>query len=307
MIETPQEEQLSQLIWTLGVLRVWTTKQRTHIAILTHPCTYVADVELGFDLGPKLERRLFKKLLPETLQDILVSAPQIFFPLFSNLLQKLNQISSPNLQNLLKSSKKKNKNKQTNKQNVPNFHCFDKGKDKKQHGEKEVYLSLHILININNEEKSGQEFKVEIWSQEIKQRQWRSTTYWLPFNGLLSILSCPQQDQIPSAVTSFSMLPLHQSNYEPKVCHRGFFLLRFCPCRFFHVCFKLTKSNIHSVVCMITFWWKISYPWPISEPETWKFSTPWLSIKGQMIFKSRWPNNTSDSLYFSSSSLGMFH
>ena len=62
---TPQEEQQSQLTWTLGgsqrlnhqpkSIQEWTALQ---------PDTYVADVQLGLHLSPKLEQGLSQKLLP---------------------------------------------------------------------------------------------------------------------------------------------------------------------------------------------------------------------------------------------------
>jgi hypothetical protein len=51
-IGTPQNNQQSQLTWTLGVLRDRTTDQRTYTGWII-ACTYVADVQLGLHVGPE--------------------------------------------------------------------------------------------------------------------------------------------------------------------------------------------------------------------------------------------------------------
>jgi hypothetical protein len=63
-IGTTQEDQQSQLIWTHGVLRD-ESRIREHTWAGAKPtCTYVADVQLGLHLSPKLEQVLSLMLLP---------------------------------------------------------------------------------------------------------------------------------------------------------------------------------------------------------------------------------------------------
>ena len=70
-------------------------------------------------------------------------------------------------------------------------------------------LIAHYMINtitrsplwkkgfISNAGKSGQALKAGTWRQELKQRPWRSTDYWLAPHGLLSLLSYSYQDHQP--------------------------------------------------------------------------------------------------------------
>jgi hypothetical protein len=63
-IGTPQEDQQSQLTWTLRAETEPPTKEQTQ-AGSRPPHTYVADVQLSLHLGPKkLEWGLSQKLLP---------------------------------------------------------------------------------------------------------------------------------------------------------------------------------------------------------------------------------------------------
>lgn len=65
-IVIPQEDQQTQLSWTLGALRVWSPNQRVYLNYISrHPCMYITDVQVGLHVGPKqMEWRQSKKLLP---------------------------------------------------------------------------------------------------------------------------------------------------------------------------------------------------------------------------------------------------
>jgi hypothetical protein len=51
-IGTPQEDQQSQLTWTLGDLRDWSLTKKHTQARPGPPCTNVADVQLDLHVGP---------------------------------------------------------------------------------------------------------------------------------------------------------------------------------------------------------------------------------------------------------------
>jgi len=64
-IGTLQEDQQSQLTWTLGALRDGTTNKEHTQARARPSGSYVADVQLGFHVGPEqLEWGLAQKLFP---------------------------------------------------------------------------------------------------------------------------------------------------------------------------------------------------------------------------------------------------
>ena len=60
-IGTPQEEQQSQLTWTLRVLRDSTTNQRIYMAEPRPPCIYVAHMRLGLHVVPNNWSRGYPK------------------------------------------------------------------------------------------------------------------------------------------------------------------------------------------------------------------------------------------------------
>jgi hypothetical protein len=69
---------------------------------------------------------------------------------------------------------------------------------KNQAGEKRVYLaytSTLLFIIKGSQDKSSN--RTGTWRQELMQRQWRGTAYWLAPCGLLCMLSCRTQDHQP--------------------------------------------------------------------------------------------------------------
>lgn len=54
--------------------------------------------------------------------------------------------------------------------------------------EEKGFISISSLQSVHHPEDSGQELKVGIWSQVLKQRPQRSTDYWIVPYGLLSLL-----------------------------------------------------------------------------------------------------------------------
>jgi len=69
---------------------------------------------------------------------------------------------------------------------------WKKHHDPKHLGEGRVCLSLHFDIIC-----STTELKAGTGRQELKQRPWRITAYWLASHGLLSLLSCRTEDHQP--------------------------------------------------------------------------------------------------------------
>ena len=64
-IGTPQEDQQSQLIWTLWLSESESSSKEPTWTEPRPPCTYVANVQLGLHVGPiQLVKGLTQKLLP---------------------------------------------------------------------------------------------------------------------------------------------------------------------------------------------------------------------------------------------------
>ena len=82
--------------------------------------------------------------------------------------------------------------------------------DQKQAGEKGFIwlIPLHHSPLVE-EEKSREELKqAGTWRQELMQRSWRNTVYWLIQHGLLSLLSYRTQDhQLRGGITSNGLGP----------------------------------------------------------------------------------------------------
>jgi hypothetical protein len=60
-IRTWQVDQQSQLTWTLGALRDWSTNQRNTWAGPRPPCTKVVDKQLGLHVGPQQLEQVYPK------------------------------------------------------------------------------------------------------------------------------------------------------------------------------------------------------------------------------------------------------
>jgi hypothetical protein len=67
---------------------------------------------------------------------------------------------------------------------------------KNQVGMERVYLAyISIMLFIFEGSQDRNSNRVGTWRQELMQRLWRGTSYWLAPHGLLSLLSYRTQDQ----------------------------------------------------------------------------------------------------------------
>lgn len=88
---------------------------------------------------------------------------------------------------------------------------------KRNLGEEGIYFSLCVVHHLGN---SGQELKAGIWRQELKQRPWRSVTYWLLSHGLFIWLSYGTQDHKPGVVPSRVIWSFPYQSSIKKMHHR---------------------------------------------------------------------------------------
>jgi hypothetical protein len=76
------------------------------------------------------------------------------------------------------------------------FHSCIKHHDQEASWGGKGLFSLHLLIAVHHQRKSGLELK-QVRKQELRQRPWRDVLYWLASPGLLSLLSYWTQDYQP--------------------------------------------------------------------------------------------------------------
>jgi hypothetical protein len=74
---------------------------------------------------------------------------------------------------------------------------------KNQFGEERVYcLLFHMTVSLSRRNSSRE----GTWRQELKQKPWQNTVYWLVPYGLLNLLSYIPQDHLPRGGTAHSGL-----------------------------------------------------------------------------------------------------
>jgi hypothetical protein len=75
---------------------------------------------------------------------------------------------------------------------------------------------INLQVTVYHGGKLKQEFKAGVWKQELKQRPWRNTAYWLDSHGLLSLLSYTTQAHLPTNGTTYSGLgsPTSMNNQQ---------------------------------------------------------------------------------------------
>jgi hypothetical protein len=93
--------------------------------------------------------------------------------------------------------------------------CCDKTLWPKQLGEERVFILPDCLCKSITEGSQNEEFWVGTWRQELMQRPWRSSAYWLAACGLLSLFSITLRTNSPGVAPHKVSYIDHQSRKCP--------------------------------------------------------------------------------------------
>ena len=115
-------------------------------------------------------------------------------------------------------------------------------------------------ITAHDEGKPGQELTAGTRRQELKQRPWGTTPYWLLLYGLLSLLFYIPQNYMPMAGTTHGRLgpPTQIMNQEniPQTCPQtivmeAFFLFRVLLPRWLQLVSSYQQTSQHTLSCKV--------------------------------------------------------
>lgn len=107
-----------------------------------------------------------------------------------------------------------------------------------------------ILLTLTHNDSSWKEVRTGIWMPVLKQRSWRSATYWFAPRGLCSPFSYSFQDHMPKDSSASSTLTLpHQSLITTMPSHTCLYrpiLIESFSSHMTLACAKMEHTRVHT-------------------------------------------------------------